>query len=154
MIADTDNKIVMVFGTFDYLHAGHENLFTQAKGLGSYIVAVIALDKTVNNIKGNMPDHNEKLRAENLRATGWASKVVLGDQKDKTKAIKQFKPDIIALGYDQFAFTYNLEKLIIDLKLDTTVTRLTPYRPDMYKSSIIKSQKMAEAKDAKIVEVI
>jgi len=146
MIADRENKIVMVFGTFDYLHAGHENLFVQAKEFGDYIIAVIALDKTVKNIKGEIPDHNEKARAENLRATGWANKVVVGDQKDKTKVIKTHRPDIIALGYDQFAFTYNLEKLIIDLKLDTSIIRLTPYRPDMYKSSIIKNQKIVETK--------
>lgn len=146
MIVDRENKIVMVFGTFDYLHAGHENLFVQAKEFGDYIIAVIALDKTVKNIKGEIPDHNEKTRAENLRATGWANKVVVGDQKDKTKVIKTHRPDIIALGYDQFAFTYNLEKLIIDLKLDTSIIRLTPYRPDMYKSSIIKNQKIVETK--------
>lgn len=147
MTADTKNKIVMVFGTFDYLHAGHENLFVQAKEHGEYVIAVIALDKTVSNIKGNLPDHNEKERAENLRKAGWANKVILGDAKDKTKAIKQFKPDTVALGYDQFAFTYNIEKLIIDLKLDTKIVRLTPYRPDMYKSSIIKKQQLAETKE-------
>ena len=130
--------LVMVFGTFDYLHAGHENLFAQAKELGTEVIAVIARDKTVRNIKGAAPDHNEKERLQSLKETNWAHKAILGDNKDKTKVIKLYRPDIIALGYDQFAFTYNLEKLIIDLKLNTTIIRLKPYRPDMYKSSIIK----------------
>lgn len=139
---NSDEKtIVMVFGTFDYLHAGHENLFVQARELGEEIIAIIARDKTVKTIKGNFPDHNEKERLNNLKNTAWADKAVLGNHGDKTKVIKTYKPDIIALGYDQFAFTYNLEKLIIDLKLDTKVIRLKPYRPDMYKSSIIKKQK-------------
>lgn len=134
----------MVFGTFDYLHAGHENLFSQARELGEEIIAIIARDKTVKTIKGNLPDHDEKLRLQNLQETGWADKAVLGNEKDKTKVIRQFRPDVIALGYDQFAFTYNLEKLIIDLKLNTQIIRLKPYRPDMYKSSIIKKAKAKE----------
>ena len=141
----------MVFGTFDYLHAGHENLFIQARELGDEIVAIIARDKTVRNIKGETPDHNEKERLENLKNTGWAEMVFLGNPKDKTKVIKEYRPDIIALGYDQFAFTYRLEKFLMDIKLDAKIVRLKPYRPDMYKSSIIKKQKMeAEAKETSV----
>ncbi len=131
----------MVFGTFDYLHAGHENLFRQARELGEEIICIIARDKTVRTIKGFSPDHNEKERLKNLQNTEWADKVILGFHKDKTKVIRMYKPDIIALGYDQFAFTYQLEKLIIDLSLNTKIVRLKPYRPHLYKSSIIKKQK-------------
>ncbi len=133
---------VMVFGTFDYLHAGHENLFIQARELGDEIVAIIARDKTVKNIKGESPDHNEKERLANLEETGWADFTVLGNPKDKTKVIKEYRPDVIALGYDQFAFTYRLEKLLMEIKLDATIVRLKPYRPDMYKSSIIKKRQL------------
>lgn len=136
--------LVMVFGTFDYLHAGHENLFIQARELGTEIIAIIARDKTVKTIKGDLPDHNEKERIKNLKATEWADKVILGNQKDKSRVIKDYRPDVIALGYDQFAFTYRLEKLLMDLKLDSKIVRLNPYRPDMYKSSIIKSQIQGE----------
>ncbi|MEK7672952.1 MAG: adenylyltransferase/cytidyltransferase family protein [Patescibacteria group bacterium] len=132
--------LVMVFGTFDYLHAGHENLFIQARLLGDQIVAVIARDETVKKIKGQLPDHNEKDRLVNLKATNWAEIVVLGSKKDKNKVIKEYRPDVIALGYDQFAFTYRLEKYLMDIKLDAKIVRLQPYRPDMYKSSIIKRQ--------------
>ena len=137
-MSNDKKKLVMVFGTFDYLHAGHENLFIQAKELGDEILAIIARDKTVRLIKGASPDHNEKDRMSALKATNWADKVVLGETKDKMRAIKIYRPDIIALGYDQFAFTYHVNKLLMDLKLDTKIVRLRPYRPDMYKSSIIK----------------
>lgn len=137
----------MVFGTFDYLHAGHENMFKQAHELGEEVIAVIARDKTVKTIKGSFPDHNEKERLENLKATSWADKIILGDNKDKNKAIKIYRPDIIALGYDQFAFTYQLEKLIIDLNLDAKIVRLTPYRPNMYKSSLLREQQKLDKKE-------
>ena len=130
----------MVFGTFDYLHAGHENLFTQARELGDEIITIIARDETVKKIKGHLPDHNEKERLKNLQATDWSNLVILGNKKDKTKVIKDYSPDVIALGYDQFAFTYRLEKMLMDIRLDAKIVRLKPYRPDMYKSSIVKKQ--------------
>jgi FAD synthetase len=145
-------KLVMVFGTFDYLHAGHENLFKQARKLGNEIIAVVARDKTVNAIKGALPDHDEKLRLQNLKDTTWAEKAVLGDLKDKSKTIKIYRPDVIALGYDQFAFTYTLNQLLINLKLDATIVRLKPYRPGMYKSSLIKKRKLMY-NEAKVSEL-
>jgi len=151
MIAEPKQKLVMVFGTFDYLHAGHENLFTQAKELGTEVVAIVARDKTVRTIKGSDSDHNEKERFENLKETDWVNKVVLGDAKDKMKAIKLYRPDIIALGYDQFAFTYHINKLLLDLNLNAKIIRLKPYRPDMYKSSIIRNS-LSEKKDFEVVK--
>ena len=140
MSTNQKKKLVMVFGTFDYLHAGHENLFKQATDLGTEILAVIARDKTVKSIKGSLPDHNEKDRIKALKETSWANKVILGENKDKYRAIKIYRPDVIALGYDQFAFTASLNKLFIDLKLDARIVRLKPYRPDMYKSSLLKEK--------------
>jgi len=140
-MSKTKKKLVMVFGTFDYLHAGHENLFKQAKKLGDHIIAIVGRDKTVQIIKSNAPDHDEKTRVKNLQATKWADHVVLGNQKNKTKVIKEYRPNIIALGYDQFAFTYRLEKLLMDIKLDAEIIRLEAYKPKLYKSSIIKQEK-------------
>lgn len=146
---ETSDIKIMIFGTFDYLHAGHENLFIQAKKLiprskKPFVVAVVALDRTVQQIKGQSPDNDITSRVENLQETHWANTVVEGDKKDKYKAIKKFRPDIIALGYDQFAFTHQLEKLIIDLHLDTKVVRLKPYRPSIYKSSLIRKHVLSK----------
>ncbi len=136
-----DKKIiVMVFGTFDYLHAGHENYINQARKFGDEVIAIVARDKTVKNIKGEKPDVNEKNRVKNLSDTGWLDKVVLGHAKDKMKAIKSIQPDIIALGYDQFAFTFNLDKLIIENNLNTKVIRLDSFKPEIYKSSLLKQK--------------
>ena len=141
----TPQQTIMLFGTFDHLHAGHENLFIQTKALAKkfvnpLIVAIVARDKTVKQIKENQSDNNEKTRVKNLEETRWADIVLLGEKKDKYKAIKKYRPEIIALGYDQFAFTHQLEKLIIDLNLDAKIVRLKPYRPDIYKSSLIREK--------------
>ncbi|MBU2575665.1 hypothetical protein KKF64_01055, partial [Patescibacteria group bacterium] len=47
------------------------------------------------------------------------------------------KPDIIALGYDQKAYTENLEKQMKKRGIDVKVARLKPYKPTKYKSSKI-----------------
>jgi cytidyltransferase-like protein len=142
---EPENQIIMLFGTFDHLHAGHENLFMQAKALAKkltspLIITVVAKDKTVKQIKGKSPDNDEKTRIHNLEETHWADIVTLGDKKDKYKAIKKYRPSVIAIGYDQFAFTLKLEKLIIDLNLDAKIVRLKPYRPTLYKSSLIREK--------------
>ena len=107
-------KIVMVFGTFDVFHAGHEDFLNQAKTLGDYLIVVVARDATVKNVKGEYPEGNEKKRANAIRETELADKVVIGYNDDKYRVIKKYKPNVIALGYDQFVFTYKLNKMIID----------------------------------------
>jgi FAD synthetase len=135
----TSEKKVMVFGTFDVLHAGHEYFLEEAKKRGEYLIAVIARDKTVKKVKGELPKHNEKERMNNVKKCECVDKVVLGSEDDKYKVIKKYKPNILALGYDQFIFTYTLNKMIIDENLDTKIIRLEPYKPYMYKSTIIKT---------------
>ncbi|MDP4007990.1 MAG: adenylyltransferase/cytidyltransferase family protein [Candidatus Peregrinibacteria bacterium] len=133
-------KKVMIFGTFDYFHAGHEDLIKQAKKHGDYLIVVIARDGTVEKIKGNKPDHNAKKRLSILKKHELIDKAVIGEKGDKHKIILKYKPNVIALGYDQFVFTYTLNKLIIDNKLNTEIVRLEAYKPEVFKSSKIKAK--------------
>jgi len=135
---------VMAFGTFDHFHAGHENYLKQARDLGDELIVVVARDQTVKQIKNKLPEHNEKKRVELVEQSKLANKVIVGYKNDKYKVLKKYRPNIIALGYDQFAFTYRLKKQIIDLKLDATIERLKPYKPQLYKSSIIKQKRNSE----------
>lgn len=134
-------KKVMVFGTFDLIHLGHENMFSQARSLGDFIIAVVARDDTVRSIKGRPPLFNESIRVKNLKKSGLADKIILGDKYDKYSAIKKYMPDVIALGYDQFAFTFGLKKLVIDMGLDAQIQKLEPYKPEIYKSSILRTER-------------
>lgn len=129
----------MAFGTFDYLHAGHENYLRQAAELGDELIVVVARDRTARSIRGFAPDHREKERLKTLRKLPYVTKAVLGEHEDKYKVLRKFKPDIIALGYDQFVFTHPLNKILIDFKLNAKIVRLAPYEPQMYKSSLIRA---------------
>lgn len=134
----TKSKKVMVFGTFDYFHAGHENFLEQAKMLGDFLIVIISRDKTVQKIKGEPPRFAETTRLETVKKNPNVDTAVLGDLSDHYKAIKKYRPDVIALGYDQHVFTLRLKKILIDAKLNTEIHRLKAYKPDIYKSSIMK----------------
>ena len=134
-------KTVMAFGTFDLLHPGHVNFLKQAKKYGWLIVG-IARVKTVKQVKGKLPEHGEKQRLEAIKHLKLTDKVILGSLTDKYAAIKKYRPDIIALGYDQTYFTERLAAELKKLKLKTKIIRLKAYKPLIYKTSILKSKSL------------
>lgn len=135
-------KTVMAFGTFDLLHPGHEFFLRQAKKYGDLLIVVIARDSTVKKLKGDLPHQNEKQRLKAVLSLNLADKAVLGDKEiDKHGAIKKYRPDIICVGYDQSYSIDGLEKLFKKIKLKTKIIRLKPFKPNLYKTSIIKNEK-------------
>lgn len=133
----------MAFGTFDHFHAGHESYLKQAAALGDNLIVVVARTETVQNLKGRTPDMSEGQRVNAVKKSGYAKKVVLGNTGDKYKVLRRHKPSVIALGYDQFAFTYLLEKFLIDEGINTHIVRLSSYQPTIYKTSLIRAQQLA-----------
>lgn len=132
-------KKVMVFGTFDIFHKGHENFLKQAEKYGDYLIAVVARDKTVLLVKKQETKNKEQERLKKLSKCKLVSKVVLGNLKDKYAVIRKYQPDVICLGYDQKDFTQGLAKKLEGFGLDRTrVIRLKSYYPQKYKTSILK----------------
>lgn len=135
-------KTVMAFGTFDLLHPGHEYFLKQAKKYGDYLIVIIARDKTVKKVKGRLPQHSEKQRQKAVSDLNLADKTVFGDRGlNKYQVIKKYRPDIICLGYDQTYFVDGLKKKIKEYKLKTKIIRLKPFKPNRFKTSIIKYAK-------------
>jgi FAD synthetase len=135
-----NKKIVMIFGTFDILHPGHENFFEQARLKGDYLIVVVARDKNVFKNKGRVPKYNEKERLEFVRKTGLADKITLGNVNDQYLIIKKYQPDIICIGYDQKVNLEELRKKIKEYNLSTKIFKLKSYYPEKYKSSILKKR--------------
>lgn len=134
-------KRVMVFGTFDLFHEGHRNFFKQTRKFGSYLLVVVARDKTVARYKKQGTKNKEQKRADKIKKSKLADKVILGSLGDKYQVIKKYKPDIICLGYDQNYFVDKLDRKLKEFGLTKTkIIRLKPYKADVYKSSKIKSK--------------
>jgi len=128
-------KKVIVFGTFDIIHPGHIHMLKDAKEYGDYLVAVVARDSIVCEVKGKPPKYGENIRMKNLEDLNIADKVRLGCLDDRYKAIAEENPDIVALGYDQRAFVDNLADAVDE---HVQIVRLKPYMPDTYKSSKLR----------------
>ncbi len=131
-------KTVMLFGTFDLLHAGHIAFFKQGRKFGDKLIVVVARDVNVQKTKGQLPLHNEKERLELLKHIDIIDQAVLGDAHDVYKVIKKMKPNVVALGYDQVAFTDKLQAKLTEFKLATKIVRLKPYQAQTKKSSKLK----------------
>lgn len=127
----------MVFGTFDIIHPGHIHMLKQAKAYGDYLIVVVARDKTVCAFKNKPAINNETKRIENLKKLGLANRVVLGCLDDKHQIVRDERPDIVALGYDQRLFIDKLEDALPD---NSHIVRLTAFHPEKYKSSKLIAQ--------------
>ncbi len=129
-------KRVMVFGTFDILHPGHIHFLRQAKKLGDFLIVSLAREKNIRTIKGHKASHSENQRLTMVRALKIVDKAILGSKDNYIKHIISQKPDIIALGYDQKAFTKGLRENLAAAGLKKIrIVRLKAYEPGQYKTS-------------------
>jgi FAD synthetase len=141
---------VLVIGTFDGLHPGHEDYFRQAKALGDQVIALVSRDQTVMSVKGQLPRVNEEQRRKNVESHPFVDSAVLGDADDKLKVVCDVDPDVILLGYDQRAFTENLDEELLKRGLHCRVVRAEPFRPEVYKSSLKFGSYPSEEPEASI----
>tara|TARA_Y100000310_G_scaffold323753_1_gene384607 strand:- start:3778 stop:4185 length:408 start_codon:yes stop_codon:yes gene_type:complete len=131
-------KVVMCFGSFDYVHKGHKFFLNEAKKKGDKLIVVIARDETIKEVKGNFPFYSDEDRLDQVKNLGVANKVVLGRKGDKYKLIEEFKPAVICLGYDQVAFTKNLKEELRKRNIKAEIIRLPAHNPEQFKSSKLR----------------
>ncbi len=132
-------KKVLVFGSFDFLHAGHLHFFEQAKKRGDYLMVCVARDENVERAKGRKPFFSEKERLRMVAALRVVDRACLGAKKDFYATAKREKPQTIVLGFDQPADESAVRGRLHELGLKAKVVRLkTGFLPSKYKSSKIR----------------
>jgi len=131
-------KIVLAGGVFDIIHPGHIHTLTAAKALGDVLVVAIATDKTAQKMKKMQPLHDQELRCELVNSLSMVDEAIIGHEENIFETVKEVKPDIIALGYDQT----HQEKFISDgckqISLDIEIVRLESPIPKLSSSEIEK----------------
>ena len=131
-------KIVLAGGVFDIIHPGHIHTLNAAKALGGVLVVAIATDKTAEKMKKRSPLHNQELRRELVSCLSMVDKAIVGHEDDIFETVKEIKPDIIVLGYDQI----HQEKFIGDgckrINLNVEIVRLQSPVPELSSSEIEK----------------
>ncbi|MSU60383.1 MAG: FAD synthase, partial [Candidatus Staskawiczbacteria bacterium] len=117
---------------------GHLNFFKQAKEYGDYLMVVVGRDSTVLSVKKKLPKQNENKRLEAVQKAPYVDYARLGNEGvSKYEVIKETKPDIICLGYDQIFFVEKLADKIKEFGLNIEIKRLVAFKPEIYKSSLL-----------------
>jgi FAD synthetase len=103
-------KRILVFGTFDGIHRGHEFFLRSAKSRGTELVVAVARDAHITELKKRKPRIHEGRRLETVKALPGVVQARLCDEEFGTfHTVEEIAPDLIVLGYDQQA----LEKALL-----------------------------------------
>ena len=138
LFGNKGKKIVLAGGGFDIIHPGHIHTLNAAKALGDVLVVAIATDRTAEKMKKRPPLHNQELRCELVNYLSMVDRAIIGHENDIFETVKEIKPNIIVLGYDQV----HQEKFISDgckrINLDVKIIRLKSPVPELSSSDIEK----------------
>ncbi|MFA6251472.1 MAG: adenylyltransferase/cytidyltransferase family protein [Candidatus Paceibacterota bacterium] len=137
------NKTVAIFGVFDGVHEGHLFFIKEAKKQGNHLVAIVARDNIVKELKGKSPRYTEAQRVNELLKIEDIDLVLLGDPKLETyHVLKEVNPNIIYLGYDQEDLLENLNKVVKNGDLsEVEIVCGESYNPEIFHSSILNKNK-------------
>lgn len=125
-------------GSFDILHCGHLVYLESAKKLGDYLVVIVARNSNIKKIKGREPVFDEEARREMVGSLKMVDKAVIGHRRDIYKILKEIRPDIIALGYDQKVNIDLLKKKLNKFGLKARIVRIKKsIDGKRFKSSIV-----------------
>jgi cytidyltransferase-like protein len=129
----------MVFGVFDGLHEGHREFLRQAiektaerSAKDWHLVVVLTTDEVSEQLKKRRPKKSYVERAADLFEFNPQLAIVEGDTLiGSWNVLKEHRPDIVFLGYDQQAIAAELKKLGVSHEF------LKPFKPETFKSSLM-----------------
>jgi FAD synthetase len=117
---------VLATGTFDLLHPGHLLYLTEAKALGDELYVIVARESMIKHKpKPIMPESQRLAMVQALRIVDEA---VLGSDKDMFEPLRRIRPDIIALGKNQYFKENELEAMLKDNGIDANVVRIRSFK--------------------------
>jgi FAD synthetase len=134
---------VMIFGVFDRLHPGHLDFFRQARKHGDELIAVVARDQVVMELKNKTPFHSGAERLAMVREVPEVTRAVLGDEVSGSYGvIAAHQPDVICVGYDQRGLAEDIDLKMKNAAISTIpICRLAPYRPKHLHTSLLALKK-------------
>lgn len=132
-------KTGLLFGAFDGLHDGHRAMLKEAREQAERIVVALPPDNVITELKGKKARFSWKERAKALWESELVDDVVRGDETlSMYSPIDSVKPDVIFVGYDQQALAEDLATYLANDGSTVPLVTLSPYKPERYKSSLIR----------------
>ena len=126
-------KRVVATGTFDLLHPGHLYYLEESRRLGDELYVIVARDANVRHKpKPVIPEDQRLNMVAALKPVDYA---VLGDLHDMFRPIREIKPAIITIGFNQH---FDEEKIRGDLLargINSDVVRIGQYPGDSCSST-------------------
>src|SRR5512147_1700410 len=103
---------VVATGTFDILHPGHVLYLCEARKLGDELWVIVARDSTIKHKrKPLIPEEQRLFMVRSLKCVDHA---VLGSETDMFEPIRQIKPDVIVIGFNQHWDENELKKQLAE----------------------------------------
>lgn len=122
---------VMATGVFDIIHLGHLHYLEESKKLGDELVVIVASDETVRKRK-HEPITPQKMRCELVASLKPVDTAIVGKEGGEIyDIVREVRPDIITLGYDQPFEPTQLEKDLAARGLKVRVVRLPQLDHDL-----------------------
>jgi glycerol-3-phosphate cytidylyltransferase len=93
-------KIGYTTGVFDMFHIGHLNIIRRAKALCDYLIVGVTTDQLCMVRKNKRPIICEEERVAIVQAIRYVDKVVLQNDMDKLRPVKEYGVDAVFVGSD------------------------------------------------------
>jgi FAD synthetase len=126
-------KRVVATGTFDLLHPGHLYYLEESRRLGDELYVIVARDANVRHKPKPVIPEDQRLNM--VAALKPVDHAVLGDLHDMFRPIREIKPAIITIGFNQH---FDEEKIRGDLLargINSDVVRIGQYPGDSCSST-------------------
>ena len=133
---------VLATGTFDLLHPGHLLYLSKARALGDELFVIVARDSMIKHKP--KPIVPEKQRLAMVRALRMVDAAMLGSETDMFLPLREIKPDIIALGKNQFFNEKELEAKLAAQGIEAKVMRVQAFEQGELCSSAAIIRKVLE----------
>lgn len=123
----------MVFGVFDGFHPGHRYFLTEARARCERLVVVVALSEVVERMKKRPPLYTYEERVARIEEFDSSLTVVPSDSGlGEWRVLKEHKPEMVFLGYDQVA----LGQALVDIAMPHTY--IGSHYPEKFKSGLLR----------------
>lgn len=131
-------KVVFIGGGFELIHYGHVYTISKAKSLGDVLVVSVARDSTIRKRKKREPLINEKDRVRLLSSMRDVDVAILGVEGDIYVTLQKVKPDVVALGYDQYHMEEEVKREAAKRGMKPDVVRLDSPYPHIKTTRILR----------------
>lgn len=126
-------KWIFTNGCFDIIHAGHINTLSFAKSKGDKLIVAVNSDSSVKKLKGeSRPIIQQDERAKILASMEFVDLVLIFDEEDPFKLIKEINPSVVVKGSEYKGLNIVPEDFSGEVAF-------APMYKDMSTSKIIKS---------------